>query len=96
MSNNGRRYNNEFKKEIIRLITEEKRTVSSVVKDFGVNSQTVSNWLKDNRSSQNPDKVKILELESELRDTKRKLADSEVTIDILKKATAIFVQNNRK
>jgi transposase-like protein len=96
MKNTGKRYNEEFKADILRLIREEKRPVSSIVKDFGVNDQTVRNWLKESKDSQDPDKKRISELESELKETKKKLADSEVTIDILKKATSIFAQSSRK
>ena len=96
MKNTGKRYNQEFKADILRLIREEKRPVSSIVKDFGVNDQTVRNWLKESKDKQDPDKVRISELEAELKETKKKLADSEVTIDILKKATSIFAQSNRK
>lgn len=96
MKNTGKRYNEEFKADILRLIREEKRPVSSIVKDFGVNEQTVRNWLKESKDKQDPDKVRIAELEAELKETKKKLADSEVTIDILKKATSIFAQSSRK
>lgn len=96
MANKGKRYNQQFKDEIVRLVREEKSSVSSVVKDFGVSEQTVRNWLNDSKDKDDPDKVRITELEAELRDAKRKLAVQELTIDILKKATAIFVTNNRK
>lgn len=96
MKNNGKRYNEEFKVDIIRLIREENRPISSITKDFDVNGQTVRNWLKESKDKQDPDKVRISELEVELKEAKKKLADSELTIDILKKATAIFAQNNRK
>lgn len=96
MKNTGKRYNQEFKADILRLILEEKRPVSGIVKDFGVNDQTVRNWLKESKDKQDPDKVRISELETELKETKKKLADSEVTIDILKKATSIFAQSSRK
>ena len=96
MKNTGKRYNEEFRADIIRLIREEKRSVSSIEKDFGVNDQTVRNWLKESKDKQDPDKVKIAELETQLKEAKKKVADQELTIDILKKATAIFVQNNRK
>ncbi len=92
MKNTGKRYNDEFKTDIIRLIRDDKRPVSSIVKDFGV----IRNWLKSSKESKDPDKVRISELEAELKETKKKLVDSELTIDILKKATAIFAQNNRK
>lgn len=96
MKDTGKRYNKEFKVDILRLVREEKRQISSVSKDFGVNEQTVRNWLKESKDKQDPDKVRIAELEVELKETKKKLVDSEVTIDILKKATSIFAQINRK
>ncbi len=96
MAKNGKRYNQEFKNDILRLITEENRSVSSVVKDFGVNEQTVRNWLKKTQEKQDPIKTRITELEAELKAKDKKIADQELTIDILKKATAIFAQSNRK
>ena len=96
MASTGKRYNEEFKKDILRLINEEHRSVSSIVKDFGVTEQTVRNWMQEGKDRQDPSKTRISELETELKETKKKLADSELTIDILKKATAIFAQNNRK
>lgn len=96
MSKYGNRYDEQFKKDILRLIQEENRPVSSVVKDFGVNEQTVRNWLKASKEHLNPDKSEIAELKAQLKARDKKIADQEMTIDILKKATAIFVQNNRK
>jgi transposase-like protein len=96
MTKKGKRYNQEFKAEILRLINVEKRPVSSVVKDFGVNDQTVRNWLKETKDNQDPTNSKIAELEAKLKERDKKIADQELTIDILKKATAIFAQSNRK
>lgn len=96
MTKNAKRYNQQFKDDILRLVLEEKRSISSIVKDFGVNDQTVRNWLKDHKHQQDPVKSRIAELEAELKAKDKKIADQELTIDILKKATAIFAQNNRK
>lgn len=92
----GKRYDKNFKAEIIRLVRIEKRSIASVVSDFGISEQTVRNWIKERKNAEDPDKVKFAELEAELREAKKKIADQEMTIDILKKATAIFVTNNRK
>jgi len=89
MSRNGKRYNQQFKDDILRLIHEEKRSISSVAKDFGVNDQTVRNWLKESKDRQDPIISRIAELEAELKAKDKKIADQELTIDILKKATAI-------
>ncbi len=96
MSKNGKRYDEQFKKDILRLIQEEGRPVSSVVKDFGVNEQTVRNWLKASQTKRDPQRSRVAELEAELKAKDKKIADQEMTIEILKKATAIFAQNNRK
>lgn len=96
MAKNGKRYNQEFKDDILRLVNEENRSVSSVVKDFGVNEQTVRNWLKQTKDQQDPLQTRIADLETELKARDKKIADQELTIDILKKATAIFAQSNRK
>lgn len=96
MSKNGKRYDEQFKNDILRLIQEEGRSVSSVVKDFGVNEQTVRNWLKASQTIRDPQRSRIAELEAELKAKDKKIADQEMTIEILKKATAIFAQNNRK
>ncbi len=96
MKNTGKRYEQQFKDEIIRLVKVEKRTVSSIERDFGVKEQTVRNWLKEHKDAEDPEKVRIAELEAKLKEANKKIADHEMTIDILKKATAIFVKNDRK
>jgi transposase-like protein len=96
MNKKGNRYNQEFKEDILKLINDEKRSVSSVVKDFGVNEQTIRNWLRGNKDRQDPHKSKVAELEAQIKAQDKKIADQEQTIEILKKATAIFAQSNRK
>ncbi len=43
MKNTGKRYNEEFKADIIRLVREEKRSIASIEKDFGLKDRTVRN-----------------------------------------------------
>lgn len=95
MGNRGKRYDAEFKADAARLVKESGRSVASVAKDLGVNPQTLRNWLQDNKK-QSSDKARLIELEAELRAEKRRTADLEETVAILKKAAAIFATNNRK
>ena len=95
MSTNNR-YNEEFRADVIRLVIEEGRTPYSVGKDLGVNAQTIRNWVKNHKNEQSPDKVKIAELEAELKEKKKQIKDLEMTNDILKKATAFFVKDSQK
>lgn len=96
MKNTGKRYEQQFKDEIIRLVKVEKRSIASIERDFGVKEQTVRNWLNAKREAEDPEKARIEELEAKLKEANKKIADQEMTIDILKKATAIFAKNDRK
>jgi transposase-like protein len=95
MKQNGKRYNDEFKAEIVRLVQEEKRSVASIVKDFGVSEQAIYNWLSKAKQREDPNKVRVMELEAALKEEKRKTADLEETVAILKKATAIFATHRK-
>jgi transposase-like protein len=96
MASQGNRYNEELKADIIRLIQEEKQPVNKVAKDFGINDQTIRNWLKAVEDKKVPENSRIAELEAQLKEERRKTADLQQTVDILKKSVAIFVQDNRK
>ena len=96
MTTKGNRYNDEFKADIIRLIREEQQSVNKVAKDFGLNDQTIRNWLKAAEVKQDPINSRVAELEAQLKEEKRKNADLEQTVNILKKSVAIFIQDNRK
>lgn len=91
----GKRYNAEFKADIVRLVKEDGRTVSSIVDDFGISEQTVYNWLSKTKQREDPNQARITELEAQLKAEKRKTADLEETVAILKKATAIFATHRK-
>jgi transposase len=96
MASHGSRYNEEFKSDILRLIKEENQPINKIAKDFGVNDQTIRNWLKSVEVKKDPENSRIAELEAQLKEEKRKTSDLQQTVDILKKSVAIFVQDNRK
>jgi transposase len=96
MSNTGNRYDTEFRKDAVRLVKESGRSAASVAKDLGINPQTLRNWMGTDKKIKSPDKAKIMELETELRAEKRRNKDLEESVTILKKAAAIFAENNRK
>lgn len=96
MGNNGRRYDAQFKADAARLVKEGGKSVASVAKDLGINPQTLRNWLGEDKKRHSSDKARIMELEAELRAEKRKNTDLAESVEILKKAAAIFATNNRK
>lgn len=89
------RYSEEFKTDAIKLV-KEGRSVNSVAKDLGINPQTLRNWLGEEKKRQSPESARILELEAELKAEKRRNAELEEAVTILKKATALFVINNNR
>ena len=96
MARNGKRYSQEFKDGVIRMIRDNGQSVASVAKDVGVREQTIYRWLDQNKAQQQPDKVRIMELEAQLKESKRRVGALEESVTILKKATAIFATQNRK
>ena len=85
MGNCGSRYDDEFKADAIRLVKENGRSAASVAKDLGINPQTLRNWLGADAKKQSSDKVRIMELEAELRAEKRRNSDLAESVAILKK-----------
>ena len=91
MGNRGKRYSLEFKEDAIRLALSNGRAVPSVAADLGINPQTLYRWIqKYNDTKNNTEKSRIAELETKLKAANRRVADLEETVNILKKAAAIF------
>jgi len=96
MSNYSNRYSYEFKNDAIKLVKEDKRSILSVAKDLGINPQTLRNWINEQKHREKPESARISELEAELKAEKRRNAELEEAVAILKKATALFVTKDRK
>jgi transposase-like protein len=96
MTNKGNRYNKEFRADIIRLVIDEHKSVNKVAQDYGINAQTIRNWVKEAEVKKDPVNSRVAELEAQLREERKKSSDLEQTVNILKKSVAIFIQDNRK
>lgn len=93
--NNKRKFSVEYKKEIIKLITEQGKKVSHVAKDIDVNEATVRRWIKEygeHGNSAFPGSGKLKPDDEEIRLMKKKMADLEEENAILKKAIRIFTK----
>lgn len=84
MANQGNRYNEELKADIIRLVTEEKQSIAKVARDFGIKDQTIHNWLKAVEDKKDPENNRIAEFETQLKEERKKSAELQQTVDILK------------
>ncbi len=88
------RYNEDFKKEMIRLHLEDGRTKKSLSDEYNIGAGTLTNWLKQYREEckTNP----ILKEEQSSYETHRKLlkeiAELKKENEFLKKAAAFFAK----
>jgi transposase len=92
-----KRYSQAFKDESCKLVTHEKRDISSAAKSLGIAVQTLRYWLA--QRDWTPEQVDIPEsdepkwLKARIRDLEQKLHRAEMEREILKKATAFFANH---
>ena len=82
----GRKFDDEFKREALRLVKTGGRKVSEIAKDLGINISTLHTW--KSKSVEMPSGEIVTN--SEITRLKRELANVKEERDILKKAVAIF------
>jgi transposase len=90
------RYDKAFKEGAIRLVAEQKRSSIEVAKELGISPDTMRNWLKAagiapgaaDRSSKEAQRMK--ELEAQVRDLKKQVAEKDEVISVLKKSVGIL------
>ncbi len=80
-----RRYDDEFKKNAI-IMLENGRSIADVSTSLGVNEQNLYDWKKKYGSSSKQES----EYEQEVKELRKKLKQTELERDILKKALSIF------
>ena len=100
MSGNGKRrsYDRAFKIEAVRLITEERRKVTEVARNLGINPNQLHRWkrmLFEEGQLAFPGKGRLTPEQEELRRLRRELVDVTEERDILKKAMAVFSSRRR-
>lgn len=95
-NSNGNRYSEEFKKGAIKLVLENKQSVAEVCRNLGVSRNALERWLAAEADSHDDDKVRLHQMEAEIKQLRREKEDLEDTVEILKKAAAIFSQSQRK
>ncbi|MDP4086707.1 MAG: transposase [Bacillota bacterium] len=93
---NGKRYDETFKKETVKYIAENHKSISQVSRETGVNSNTLHGWIK--KYGQQPEIKEVQTFSSpdaELRALKKQLRDLEEENEILKKAMHYFAKSPR-
>ena len=87
-----KRYEEDFKIDAVKQITEKGYKASDVAKRLGVNVATLKSWVK--KIAPNKTNQKEQDAQSEIKRLKKALARAEEEREILKKAAAYFARES--
>lgn len=93
MSNTRQKFDEEFKKNAVRLSCASSKTVQEVADDLGIAVSLLYRWRK--RYTPQGDKTKYATMEEENRALKLENAELKMERDMLKKAAAYFAKSQR-
>jgi len=86
------KYSEEYRRSAVQLVVEKGRQAKQVAKELGVCEKTLRDWIQREEKAQQGEYVRIHELEREIRQLKKELAESQETVEILKKTAAILAK----
>ena len=93
MSDSRQSYNETFKREAVKYVQEQSKSLKHIADELNINPGTLQNWLGKYREFDHEpvNKVETLREQSQLiDDQKREIEDLKEEIAILKKAMHIF------
>jgi len=88
MSGIRTRYDEEFKKNAVKLSYASPKSVKQVAADLGISENRLYAWRK--KYTADGDKTRYATLEEEVKTLRLQLAEARIEADMLKKATAYF------
>ena len=95
-SASGKRYLDEFKRDAVRLVTQERYTFKAAAKAVGVSEKSLRDWHAKFAPQPNPcgEDASLEELREENKRLRQQLKRAELEREILKKATAYFAKES--
>ena len=95
-----RKYDPEFKKNAVLLSEEPGRTIPEVAENLGIKNDLLYRWRRQLRRNgeiafPGHGKMALTPDQKRIRDLEKKLKDTEMERDILKKAMAIFSRTSK-
>ena len=88
MSDIRRKYDEEFKKNAVKLSYASSKSVAEVARDLGISNGMLYRWRQ--KYTAEGDKTRFATLEEENKALRLKNAELAIEIDMLKKASAYF------
>jgi len=93
MSGIRKQYDEDFKKNAVKLSYASPKTVKQVAEDLGINENRLYMWRK--KYTAHGDKTRYATVEEENKMLRRENAELKMERDMLKKATAYFANLNK-
>lgn len=88
MSESRRKYDEEFKKNAVQLSYASSRSVKNIAEDLGITEALLYRWRK--KYTKDGEKTPYATVEEENRELRKKLAEANIEIDMLRKASTYF------
>ena len=88
MSDVRRKYDEDFKKNAVKLSYASSKSVADVARDLGISNSMLYRWRQ--KYTAEGDKTRFATLEEENKALRLKNAEQAIEIDMLKKASAYF------
>jgi transposase-like protein len=90
-----RKYDSDFKRNAVQLSEESDRTVANVAENLGIGKDILYRWRREQRTKEGlafpgNGREALTSQQQKIRDLEKRLKDTEMERDILKKAMAIF------
>jgi transposase len=91
-----RRFSEDFKRDAVRLVVEEKYTFAAAAKAVGAATKSLRDWHQKYAPQPEPcgDNATVAEMREEIKRLRRQLKRAELEREILKKATAYFAKES--
>jgi len=93
MSSIRKQYDEEFKKNAVKLSYASSKPVAEVARDLGIGDGMLYRWRQ--KYTPEGDKTRYATLEEEIKQLRLKSAEQAMEIDMLKKASAYFASLQR-
>ena len=97
MGRKRRKFTTEFKADLVRLVLDAGRSITSVAKEYDVPASSLSSWVKQARVDRGEGAAGALTTaeKEELTRLRRENRQLQMERDILKKATAFFAKESK-
>ena len=92
-----RKHSKEFKQDAVRLVTEQGYAIAEAARNLGLNANMLARWKKETEESEYAFRGngKLTQEQLELRQLRSENRQLRLEREILKKATAFFVNESK-